>query len=104
MAGLVAFYASVRTYTSFFAWHGFEREALAIQELSRLGDTTGMIDACPDEMVETFTLAGTPDEVRQRLASYEGKFDSVKLSPPTHHVPHEVTREAQHSILELFST
>ena len=104
MAGLVAFYASVRTYTEFFGWHGFEREALAIQELSRLGDTAGMIDACSDEMVDAFTLAGTPDEVRRRLAAYEGKVDSVKLSPPTHHVSHEVTRAAQHSILELFST
>lgn len=104
MAGLVAFYASVRTYTAFFAWHGFEKEALTIQELNRQGDTAGMIDACPDEMVETFTLAGTPDEVRTRMAAYQGVVDSVKLSPPTHHVPPEVTREAQHSILELFST
>jgi alkanesulfonate monooxygenase SsuD/methylene tetrahydromethanopterin reductase-like flavin-dependent oxidoreductase (luciferase family) len=103
LAGLVAFYASVRTYTSFFAWHGFEREALAIQERSRLGDTTGMIDACPDEMVDTFALAGTPDEVRKKLTAYEGIVDSIKLSPPTHHVSADVTREAQQSILELFS-
>ena len=103
MAGLVAFYASVRTYTALFAWHGFESEALAIQERSRLGDTAGMIDACPDEMVDAFSLAGTPDHVRKKLAEYEGIVDSVKLSPPTHHVSPQVTREAQESILELFS-
>lgn len=103
MAGLVSFYASVKTYTPFFAWHGFEREAIAIQERRRLGDTAGMIDACPDDMVAAFTLAGTPDEVRAGLAEYEGIVDSVKLSPPTHHVPAEVTRDAQQSILELFS-
>ena len=42
MAGLVAFYASVRTYTEFFAWHGFEREALArSRALSRGGLPAG---------------------------------------------------------------
>jgi len=104
LAGLVAFYASVRTYTAFFAWHGFEQEALAIQERSRLGDTAGMIDACSDEMVDAFGLAGTADQVRKKLAEYEGTVDTVKLSPPTHHVSPQVTREAQESILELFST
>jgi probable F420-dependent oxidoreductase len=104
LAGLVAFYASVRTYTGFFAWHGFEREALTIQEHSRNGDTTGMIDACTDEMVDTFGLAGTPDQVRRKLQDYEGIVDSIKLTPPTHHLAPEATREAQQSILDLFST
>lgn len=103
MAGLVAFYASVKTYTSFFSWHGFKEETLMIQEKSRSNDLDGMINACSNEMVDAFTLAGTVDEVRKRLSAYEGLFDSVKITPPTHHIPLEVTREAQRSILEGFS-
>ena len=102
-AGLVAFYASVRTYSEFFAFHGFEKESLAIQERFRAGDEAGMVDACPDEMVDAFTIAGTPDEVRARLQQYEPLADAVKITPPTHLVDAEVTRLAQHNILELFA-
>jgi probable F420-dependent oxidoreductase len=99
-AGLVSFYATVRTYEPFFAFHGFEREAREIQERFRAGDTAGMIDATPDEMVDALSLAGSRDEVRKRLEEYEGIADGVKLSPPTHLVPPEVTRASQAAILE----
>lgn len=99
-AGLVAFYASVRTYNPFFEFHGFLDEAVAIQERFRAGDEQGMVDACPDEMVDALTLAGTPDEVRAKLSRYDGLADAVKLSPPTHLVPEDVTRHAQQQILE----
>jgi probable F420-dependent oxidoreductase len=102
-AGLVAFYASVRTYTDFFAYHGFRDEALAVQRHFRNDDHEAMTDAVPDEMVDAFTLAGTPDEVRARLSDYEGLADELKLTPPTHHVPGEVTRQVQRDILELFA-
>jgi len=99
-AGLVAFYASVRTYQGFFAFHGFEADAVAIQERFRAGDEQGMVDACPDEMVDALTFAGTADEVRKRLHDYDGLVDGIKLSPPTHLVPAEVTLHAQQQILE----
>jgi probable F420-dependent oxidoreductase len=103
-AGLVAFYASVRTYTDFFAYHGFEAEARRIQDRFRASDFEGMVDACPDQMVDAFTFAGTFDEVRERLGRYEGLADAIKLTPPTHFVDPEVTRLAQTNILELFSS
>jgi len=99
-AGLVAFYATVRTYEPFFAFHGFEREASEIGERFRAGDEKAMIDATPDEMVDALSLAGTADEVRKRLGAYEGIADGVKLSPPTHLVPPEVTRASQAAILD----
>src|SRR5207249_3117415 len=46
-AGLVSFYATVRTYAAFFAFHGFEAEAAAIRERFKAGDEQGMADACP---------------------------------------------------------
>lgn len=103
-AGLVAFYATVRTYSDFFEAHGFGAEAAEIQKAFRGGDIEATIRACPEEMVAALTLSGTPDEIRARLAEYEGLADVVKLSPPTHFVSPEVTREAQRGILEIFST
>jgi probable F420-dependent oxidoreductase len=102
-AGLVAFYASVRTYQPFFAYNGFEAEAVAIQERFRTGDEAGMIDVCTDEMVDALTLAGSASDVMKSLRRYEGIADAVKLSPPTHLVPPEVTRHAQEQILSVFS-
>ena len=103
MAGLIAFYASVRSYTEFFAWHGFEKEAKVIQDRFRAGDIPAMLDAVTDEMVTTLSLAGTADEVREGLSRYRGIADVVKLTPPTHHVDDQVTRTAQAQILEIFA-
>lgn len=102
-AGLVAFYATVRTYESFFAFHGVEKDAAKIRAAFKEGDEGAMIDACPDEMVDALSLAGTADEVRAKLKGYEGIVDGIKLSPPTHLVSSEVTRKSQHNILEFLS-
>lgn len=101
-AGLVAFYASVKTYTGFFAFHGFEDEARRVQALFREGDIRGMIEAVPDEMVDALTISGTPERAREKLAAYEGLVDTVKLSPPTHFVSKRTTRAAQQSLIDTF--
>jgi probable F420-dependent oxidoreductase len=102
-AQLVAFYASVKTYETFFEFHGFGAQAAAIREHFRRGDASAMADACPDEMVDAFLFAGTMDDVRAALTAYEGIADEVKLSPPTHIVPEPVTRASQQALLELLA-
>ena len=102
-AGLVAFYATVRTYEEFFKFHGVEKDAANIRAAFKQGDEQAMVDACPDEMVDALSLAGTADEVRAKLKEYEGIVDGIKLSPPTHLVSPEVTRRSQHNILEFLS-
>ena len=101
-ARLVAFYATVRTYASFFELHGFGPEAERIRTLFREGRYEDMVEACPDEMVDSVLLVGSAEEVRERLSAYEGLADEVKLSPPTHLVPDEVVRAAQDRLLGLF--
>lgn len=102
-AGLVAFYASVKTYDDFFDFHGFLAEAKAVQQRFREGDHAHLADAVPDDMVDALTLAGTPDDVRKWVRRYEGVADQIKLSPPTHFVPADVTRSAQQRILEVLA-
>lgn len=100
-AGLVAFYATVRTYEPLFEAHGFLDEARAVQAAFRAGDEPGMIAAVPDAMVDALTVAGEPDEVLERLRSYDGLADGLKLSPPTHFVSAAATRQAQENILAM---
>jgi probable F420-dependent oxidoreductase len=102
-AGLVAFYATVKTYDDFFDFHGFAAEAKAVQAAFRAGDERAMVDAVPDAMVDAVMLAGTPDQVRAQLAAYVGLADAIKISPPTHLVPEEVTRTCQQRILEVLA-
>jgi hypothetical protein len=60
-----------------------------------------MIDACPDEMVDALTIAGSPDYFLERLREYEGYADVVKLSTPTYLVPASTSRETQNSMLAM---
>ncbi|NVI92762.1 LLM class flavin-dependent oxidoreductase [Actinomadura sp. BRA 177] len=101
-AGLVGFYASVRTYADFFDYHGLAAEQARIVEVFRAGTSAdALAEAVPDPMVDALTLSGTPDQVRERLAGYAGLADTVKLTPPTHGLPAEETRRAQEHIIEL---
>lgn len=101
-AGLVGFYASVRTYADFFGFHGFAAQQQAVIDRFRGGARADEVgDAVPDEMVDALTLAGTPGDVRRRLAAYDGLATTVKLTPPTHGLEPAETRQAQARIIEM---
>lgn len=103
-AGTVAFYASVRTYASFFGFHGFAAEQQQVIERFRGAASAAEIRAAVSEsMVDMLTLAGPPDEVARRLAAYDGLATAIKLTPPTHGLPPEETRQAQARIIEMIS-
>jgi probable F420-dependent oxidoreductase len=102
-AGTVAFYASVRTYRDVFAFHGHERVAEVVQDRFRAGDTEGMLDAVPDDLVDAVALCGPPDRIRAGLAAYDGLVDAVKLAPPSQLVDTEVTRTTQTALLDLLA-
>jgi probable F420-dependent oxidoreductase len=74
----IGFYATTRTYRPVLALHGFDdlveplREALGRNDFPALADI-----AMP--MVDTFAVAGDPDECRERVAAYEGLVDRVIL-------------------------
>ncbi len=104
-AGIVGFYASVRTYADFFAFHGFAEDQAAVVDAFRAGGGTAqqLGDVVSDRMVDTLTIAGTPAEVAERLAAYDGLVDTVKLSPPTHGLTPDEIRAAQASVIELIA-
>lgn len=103
-AGLVGFYASVRTYQDFFAFHGLSEEQATVVAAFRHGtgaDHLGPV--VPDAMVDALTASGTRAQVRDRLAGYDGLVDSVKLTPPTHGLSADETRRAQREIIALIA-
>jgi probable F420-dependent oxidoreductase len=101
-AGLVAFYATVRTYAEFFDFHGVADDQRAVIDAFRAGTGADhLADAASDRMVDALTLTGDRETVAARIAAYEGIADSVKLSPPTHGLPAADTRAAQDEIIAL---
>ena len=105
VAGLVGFYASVRTYADFFEFHGLGEAQQRVIEAFRSGRGADYLaEAVGDEMVDALTLNGDPDRVAEQVAAYEGVADAVKLSPPTHGIEAAETRLAQDRIIELIAT
>ncbi|WP_122816871.1 LLM class flavin-dependent oxidoreductase [Nocardioides pantholopis] len=105
VAGLVGFYASVRTYADFFEFHGLGEQQQRVIEAFRSGQGADYLaESVSDEMVDALTLNGDQDRVAEQISAYEGKADAVKLSPPTHGIAAADTRAAQDRIIELIAT
>jgi probable F420-dependent oxidoreductase len=103
-AGTVGFYASVATYQEFFAFHGFgsvQQEVVTAFRSGVSADDLGRF--VTDSMVDVLTLSGTPEDVRGRLAAYEGLADTIKLTPPTHGVSAAESRSCQDQIIDMIA-
>jgi probable F420-dependent oxidoreductase len=101
-AGLVGFYASVKTYAEFFAFHGLAADQRAVVDAFRArASSDDLADSVSAPMVDALTMTGTRDDVVARVKAYDGLADSVKLSPPTHGLPAAETRAAQEEIIGL---
>ena len=79
----IAWYAAVPAHARIAAMHGFEAEAAAIAEAWGQADADKATAAVSDGMIETFALAGTPDEVRSQLRRWDGVVDTVALLTPS---------------------
>jgi alkanesulfonate monooxygenase SsuD/methylene tetrahydromethanopterin reductase-like flavin-dependent oxidoreductase (luciferase family) len=100
MRGTVAFYSSIAQYQKYYAAHGFGAQADAVIEAAARKDTAAMLKAVPDEMVTTFAIAGTPDDVRERVSKMWQYADSMTLSPPQYFVPSDRLAEYRSAIVE----
>lgn len=104
-AGTVGFYASVRTYADFWAYHGFGAEHERIVAEFRSGRSADDLGAgAPASMVTAVTASGTADQVRDRVGQFAGQVDCVKLSPPTHALDADVIRGCQDRVIDLIAT
>jgi alkanesulfonate monooxygenase SsuD/methylene tetrahydromethanopterin reductase-like flavin-dependent oxidoreductase (luciferase family) len=61
--------------------HGFGQEAGEIVAAMGRDDLQAALNAVTDEMLETFAIAGTPDEARAALRRWDGLVDTVSLMP-----------------------
>lgn len=97
----VGFYATTRTYAPVLARHGFDRLVEPLRRAHGAGDFAELARlAMP--MVDTFALAGTPDEARERLSAYEGLVDRVLLGSAWVGPSPDRIREGHRLLLDTF--
>jgi probable F420-dependent oxidoreductase len=85
------------------AAHGLEKQRDEVRAALVNGGPAALADVTADELVETFSIAGSPQEAREQLARWEGVVDHVMLHPP--YVPPlsaEETTDAYYQLLSAF--
>jgi probable F420-dependent oxidoreductase len=101
-AAQIAFYVAPKAYGPVMEASGFGDEAAAIQAAFRAKDHTAMVDAVSDRMLDEMAAAGTLDEVRDRVAVLEKRYDHAALYSPSFTMAPERVTENTFAIIEAF--
>lgn len=78
----IAFYLEVPYFHTVVGKLGFASELASGAEAVRTRDYAAHVRSVTDEMVDAIGVAGTPDEVLDKIAEYEGVVDRLSLSVP----------------------
>lgn len=100
----IAFYGTTPNYQPVFAAHGDEH---LLDEYRRVfvssgKDPAAMAAAVTDEIIDRYAVAGTPDEVRDRVADFSSHCDHLILGGAWYGVPRQRMAENLWAILETF--
>jgi len=100
----IAFYGTTPNYQGVFASYGDEELTGRLRRVFKQTDRDldAMVAAVPDEAVERYAIAGTADEVRDRLADMAQHVDHLILGGAWYRVPAQRLAENLWAILETF--
>jgi alkanesulfonate monooxygenase SsuD/methylene tetrahydromethanopterin reductase-like flavin-dependent oxidoreductase (luciferase family) len=99
----LGFYFTVPYFAEMLRHAALHAELAAGRAAAQEGDEDAMAAAVSDEMIATFALAGTADQVRAQLRSYAGALDWVLLCPPLADTS-AGTIDAARRIIDVFGT
>jgi probable F420-dependent oxidoreductase len=102
----IAFYGTTPNYQGVFASYGDEELTGRLRQVWKdTGqDLDALVAAVPDEAVDRYAVAGTPDEVRDRLGAIERHVDHLILGGAWYKVPPQRLGENLWAILETFGS
>jgi probable F420-dependent oxidoreductase len=100
----IAFYYTTRLYHSVLDVHGWRDAGEAIAAAFRKHDFKSMQAAVSDEMLDAIALAGTADEVRDRIEQWQDLSDHLLLYSPSVGMSVERDEENLGAIAETFGT
>lgn len=102
-AAQIAFYVAPKAYGPVMESSGFGAEAAAIQTAFRAQDHDAMVAAVSDRMLDEMAACGTTDEVRERVAELEKRYDHAALYSPSFTLSAERVRENTQAVIEAFA-
>jgi probable F420-dependent oxidoreductase len=86
----ISFYASTRTYKPVLDAHGWGDTCLRLNEKAAKGDWSGMAQEITDEMLDTYAVIGTWDDIGEKIRKrYDGLLDRVAFYVPYRPGTHE---------------
>jgi probable F420-dependent oxidoreductase len=102
----IAFYGTTPNYQGVFDSYGDGQltDQLRTVWKDTSQDIEALVAAVPDEAVERYAIAGTPDEVRDRIGAIEGHVDHLVLGGAWYKVRPERMAENLWAILETFGS
>jgi probable F420-dependent oxidoreductase len=101
-AAQLAFYIAPKAYGPVMEASGFGEEAGAIQAAFKAKDHDAMVDAVSPRMLDEMAAAGPLDEVRERVAALEKRYDHAALYSPSFTMAPERVRENTFAIIDAF--
>ena len=87
---------------AWFEADGFATETEAVYQGWQKGDVRYAMEGLSDPMLDSYTVAGTPEECRERAAVFAETYDVMICYPPSYDTPEE-SLEAVHQLIESFS-
>ena len=100
----IAFYYTTRLYHTILDSHGWRPVGEEIAAAFKRMDLKAMTAAVSDEMLDAIAVAGTPDEVKDRIRQWEGLSDHLLLYSPSVGMTAERVQENLLSIAETFAS
>lgn len=100
----IAFYGTTPNYQPVFASYGDDELTGILRDVFKRTDRDldAMVAAVPDEAVDRYAVAGTPDEVRDKLPDIARHVDHLLLGGAWYRVPPARMAENLWAILETF--
>jgi alkanesulfonate monooxygenase SsuD/methylene tetrahydromethanopterin reductase-like flavin-dependent oxidoreductase (luciferase family) len=99
----LAWYGILPYFDTMFSLHGFGDSGAAIRDAFARGDWDAQVAAVDDELLDTFAVAGTPDDCRSRLRAWADEVDVAVLYPATVAMGADEVRENRRAIAETFA-
>jgi probable F420-dependent oxidoreductase len=78
----IAFYATTRTYTPILELHGRAHIVPELRAAFEVKDRDRMASLIDDELCDAIAVAGSPDEVRDRVKAWDGIADRLMVAGP----------------------
>jgi probable F420-dependent oxidoreductase len=78
----IAFYATTRTYKQILELHDRGGLVPQLRSAFEAQDKDRMVELIDDDLCDAIAAAGTADEVRQRVAAWDGVADRILVSGP----------------------